>query len=35
MDEKPIEALIFGHAVGDALGVPVEEQLRIIESFSK
>ena len=28
MDEKQIEALIFGHAVGDALGVPVEFQSR-------
>ena len=24
MEEKQIEALIFGHAIGDALGVPVE-----------
>ena len=28
MDEKQIGALIFGHAVGDALGVPVEFQSR-------
>ena len=28
MDEKKTEALIFGHAVGDARGVPVEFQSR-------